>query len=108
LRSGRRRRPGLLRGRRHLPGFLRGRRRRLGPPHPSPPSWSSADSAIVPASSAAAVVILLSSAVAATVDHNTGCREINFVDETVRTLAGNGTKGSDYKGGGQGTDQHPI
>ena len=31
--------------------------------------------------------------------------EINFVDETVRTLAGNGTKGSDYKGGGQGTDQ---
>ena len=32
-------------------------------------------------------------------------REINFVDETVRTLAGNGTKGSDYKGGGQGTDQ---
>jgi len=27
------------------------------------------------------------------------------VDETVRTLAGNGTKGSDYKGGGQGTDQ---
>ena len=32
-------------------------------------------------------------------------REINFVDETVRTLAGNGTKGSDYKGGGQGTNQ---
>ncbi|KAL6878485.1 hypothetical protein ACP4OV_012655 [Aristida adscensionis] len=31
--------------------------------------------------------------------------EINFVDETVRTLAGNGTKGSDYKGGGQGTNQ---
>jgi hypothetical protein len=27
------------------------------------------------------------------------------VDETVRTLAGNGTKGSDYKGGGQGTNQ---
>lgn len=32
-------------------------------------------------------------------------REINFVDETVRTLAGNGTKGSDYRGGGQGSDQ---
>jgi hypothetical protein len=32
-------------------------------------------------------------------------REINFVDETVRTLAGNGTKGSDYRGGGQGTNQ---
>ncbi|XP_025791683.1 protein SUPPRESSOR OF QUENCHING 1, chloroplastic isoform X1 [Panicum hallii] len=36
---------------------------------------------------------------------NHALREINFVDETVRTLAGNGTKGSDYKGGGQGTDQ---
>ncbi|KAK3151437.1 hypothetical protein QOZ80_3AG0245870 [Eleusine coracana subsp. coracana] len=36
---------------------------------------------------------------------NHALREINFVDETVRTLAGNGTKGSDYKGGGQGTNQ---
>lgn len=33
------------------------------------------------------------------------CREIDFVNETVRTLAGNGTKGSDYKGGGRGTAQ---
>lgn len=32
-------------------------------------------------------------------------REIDFVKETVRTLAGNGTKGSDYKGGGKGTAQ---
>ncbi|XP_020264541.1 NHL repeat-containing protein 2 isoform X1 [Asparagus officinalis] len=31
--------------------------------------------------------------------------EIDFVKETVRTLAGNGTKGSDYKGGGKGTAQ---
>ncbi|KAL9265959.1 SUPPRESSOR OF QUENCHING 1, chloroplastic-like protein [Drosera capensis] len=31
--------------------------------------------------------------------------EIDFVDERVRTLAGNGTKGSDYKGGGRGTSQ---
>ncbi|WVZ56715.1 hypothetical protein U9M48_007207 [Paspalum notatum var. saurae] len=30
---------------------------------------------------------------------NHALREINFVDETVKTLAGNGTKGSDYKGG---------
>ncbi|XP_062215809.1 protein SUPPRESSOR OF QUENCHING 1, chloroplastic isoform X3 [Phragmites australis] len=36
---------------------------------------------------------------------NHALREINFVDDTVRTLAGNGTKGSDYKGGGQGTNQ---
>lgn len=36
---------------------------------------------------------------------NHALREINFVDETVRTLAGNGTKGSDYKGGGRGTNQ---
>jgi hypothetical protein len=27
------------------------------------------------------------------------------VNEMVRTLAGNGTKGSDYKGGGRGTSQ---
>lgn len=33
------------------------------------------------------------------------CREIDFVKESVRTLAGNGTKGSDYKGGGKGTSQ---
>ena len=32
-------------------------------------------------------------------------REINFVNETVRTLAGNGLKGSDYKGGKKGTSQ---
>ncbi|TVU47295.1 hypothetical protein EJB05_06890, partial [Eragrostis curvula] len=32
---------------------------------------------------------------------NHALREINFVDETVTTLAGNGTKGSDYKGGGK-------
>ncbi|WVZ56717.1 LOW QUALITY PROTEIN: hypothetical protein U9M48_007207, partial [Paspalum notatum var. saurae] len=32
---------------------------------------------------------------------NHALREINFVDETVKTLAGNGTKGSDYKGGQQ-------
>ncbi|KAJ1297421.1 hypothetical protein BS78_01G374800 [Paspalum vaginatum] len=36
---------------------------------------------------------------------NHALREINFVDETVKTLAGNGTKGSDYKGGRQGTNQ---
>lgn len=36
---------------------------------------------------------------------NMYCREIDFVDETVRTLAGNGTKGSDYKGGEKGTSQ---
>ncbi|OVA13591.1 NHL repeat [Macleaya cordata] len=36
---------------------------------------------------------------------NHALREINFVDELVRTLAGNGTKGSDYKGGGKGTSQ---
>lgn len=33
------------------------------------------------------------------------CRVIDFVNETVRTLAGNGTKGSDYEGGGTGTAQ---
>ncbi|CAN1356753.1 Protein SUPPRESSOR OF QUENCHING 1, chloroplastic [Linum perenne] len=36
---------------------------------------------------------------------NHALREINLVDDTVRTLAGNGTKGSDYRGGGKGTDQ---
>ncbi|KAL5209961.1 hypothetical protein ABZP36_005584 [Zizania latifolia] len=36
---------------------------------------------------------------------NHALREINFVNETVKTLAGNGTKGSDYKGGGVGTEQ---
>ncbi|XP_015631766.1 protein SUPPRESSOR OF QUENCHING 1, chloroplastic isoform X6 [Oryza sativa Japonica Group] len=36
---------------------------------------------------------------------NHALREINFVSETVKTLAGNGTKGSDYRGGGQGTNQ---
>lgn len=36
---------------------------------------------------------------------NHALREIDFVDETVRTLAGNGTKGSDYKGGEKGTSQ---
>ncbi|KAM2468598.1 hypothetical protein FF1_010260 [Malus domestica] len=34
---------------------------------------------------------------------NHALREIDFVNETVRTLAGNGTKGSDYRGGGKGT-----
>ncbi|CAA6668888.1 unnamed protein product [Spirodela intermedia] len=32
---------------------------------------------------------------------NHALREIDFVDESVRTLAGNGTKGSDYKGGAE-------
>ncbi|KAK9292842.1 hypothetical protein L1049_020822 [Liquidambar formosana] len=36
---------------------------------------------------------------------NHALREIDFVNETVQTLAGNGTKGSDYKGGGKGTTQ---
>ncbi|XP_078159689.1 haloacid dehalogenase-like hydrolase family protein isoform X1 [Carex rostrata] len=36
---------------------------------------------------------------------NHALREIDFVNETVRTLAGNGTKGSDYRGGGQGSSQ---
>ncbi|KNA17276.1 hypothetical protein SOVF_081340 isoform C [Spinacia oleracea] len=36
---------------------------------------------------------------------NHALREINFVNEMVRTLAGNGTKGSDYKGGRRGTSQ---
>lgn len=30
---------------------------------------------------------------------------IDFVNETVCTLAGNGTKGSDYRGGGTGNSQ---
>uniref|UniRef100_A0A7N0TF14 Thioredoxin domain-containing protein n=1 Tax=Kalanchoe fedtschenkoi TaxID=63787 RepID=A0A7N0TF14_KALFE len=33
---------------------------------------------------------------------NHALREIDFVNETVHTLAGNGTKGSDYRGGGKG------
>lgn len=33
------------------------------------------------------------------------CRVIDFVNEIVRTLAGNGTKGSDYEGGGTGSAQ---
>ena len=33
------------------------------------------------------------------------CRVIDFVNEMVRTLAGNGAKGSDYKGGGKDTAQ---
>lgn len=33
------------------------------------------------------------------------CRVIDFVDETVLTLAGNGSKGSDYEGGGKGPTQ---
>ncbi|KAE9615930.1 putative transcription factor WD40-like family [Lupinus albus] len=36
---------------------------------------------------------------------NHALREIDFVDEKVRTLAGNGTKGSDYIGGGKGDTQ---
>ncbi|XP_068341713.1 protein SUPPRESSOR OF QUENCHING 1, chloroplastic isoform X2 [Pyrus communis] len=36
---------------------------------------------------------------------NHALREIDFVNETVRTLAGNGTKGSDYRGGGKGSTQ---
>ncbi|KFK22541.1 hypothetical protein AALP_AAs68488U000300 [Arabis alpina] len=36
---------------------------------------------------------------------NHALREIDFVNETVRTLAGNGTKGSDYQGGKKGTSQ---
>ncbi|KAL5700311.1 Protein SUPPRESSOR OF QUENCHING 1 [Ranunculus cassubicifolius] len=36
---------------------------------------------------------------------NHAIREIDFVNESVRTLAGNGTKGSDYEGGGKGTNQ---
>ncbi|KAK4424523.1 protein SUPPRESSOR OF QUENCHING 1, chloroplastic [Sesamum alatum] len=36
---------------------------------------------------------------------NHALRVVDFVDETVRTLAGNGTKGSDYQGGGSGTTQ---
>ncbi|OWM72419.1 hypothetical protein CDL15_Pgr018304 [Punica granatum] len=36
---------------------------------------------------------------------NHALREIDFVNETVRTLAGNGKKGSDYEGGGKGKNQ---
>ncbi|KAL8130547.1 hypothetical protein V2J09_019702 [Rumex salicifolius] len=36
---------------------------------------------------------------------NHALREIDFVSESVRTLAGNGTKGSDYSGGGKGNTQ---
>ncbi|GER44007.1 haloacid dehalogenase-like hydrolase domain-containing protein [Striga asiatica] len=36
---------------------------------------------------------------------NHALRVVDFVDETVKTLAGNGTKGSDYQGGGSGTTQ---
>ncbi|XP_015874923.3 protein SUPPRESSOR OF QUENCHING 1, chloroplastic [Ziziphus jujuba] len=36
---------------------------------------------------------------------NHALREIDFVNETVCTLAGNGTKGSDYKGGEKGSVQ---
>ncbi|KAH7443198.1 hypothetical protein KP509_02G025300 [Ceratopteris richardii] len=36
---------------------------------------------------------------------NHALREVDFANEVVRTLAGNGIKGSDYKGGKQGTLQ---
>lgn len=36
---------------------------------------------------------------------NHALREVDFVKETVRTLAGDGTKGSDYQGGREGTSQ---
>ncbi|XP_024015390.1 protein SUPPRESSOR OF QUENCHING 1, chloroplastic [Eutrema salsugineum] len=36
---------------------------------------------------------------------NHALREIDFVNERVQTLAGNGTKGSDYQGGRKGTSQ---
>lgn len=36
---------------------------------------------------------------------NHAVREIDFASERVRTLAGNGVKGSDYKGGKRGTEQ---
>ncbi|GAU11447.1 hypothetical protein TSUD_344380 [Trifolium subterraneum] len=36
---------------------------------------------------------------------NHALREIDFANEKVRTLAGNGTKGSDYAGGGKGDTQ---
>ncbi|KAK3014291.1 hypothetical protein RJ639_008014, partial [Escallonia herrerae] len=36
---------------------------------------------------------------------NHALRIVDFVNETVQTLAGNGTKGSDYKGGGKGSSQ---
>lgn len=36
---------------------------------------------------------------------NHALRVVDFVNEIVQTLAGNGAKGSDYKGGGSGTSQ---
>lgn len=36
---------------------------------------------------------------------NHALREVDFVNDMVRTLAGNGTKGSDYRGGRRGTTQ---
>ncbi|GBG78262.1 hypothetical protein CBR_g26293 [Chara braunii] len=36
---------------------------------------------------------------------NHALREVDFVNEKVTTLAGNGTQGSDYKGGGRGPSQ---
>ncbi|KAK9735763.1 hypothetical protein RND81_04G226100 [Saponaria officinalis] len=36
---------------------------------------------------------------------NHALREVDFVNDVVRTLAGNGTKGSDYRGGGRGKAQ---
>lgn len=36
---------------------------------------------------------------------NHALREVDFVNEVVQTLAGNGTKGSDYKGGDKGASQ---
>ncbi|GAV83560.1 NHL domain-containing protein/HAD_2 domain-containing protein/Thioredoxin_8 domain-containing protein, partial [Cephalotus follicularis] len=36
---------------------------------------------------------------------NHALRVIDFINETVQTLAGNGTKGSDYRGGGEGSSQ---
>ncbi|KAG0478326.1 hypothetical protein HPP92_013045 [Vanilla planifolia] len=36
---------------------------------------------------------------------NHALREIDFVSESVRTIAGNGTKGSDYRGGRKGSSQ---
>lgn len=36
---------------------------------------------------------------------NHALREIDFANESVRTLAGNGVKGSDYRGGRKGTSQ---
>ncbi|KAJ8752307.1 hypothetical protein K2173_003943 [Erythroxylum novogranatense] len=36
---------------------------------------------------------------------NHALREVDFVNKIVQTIAGNGTKGSDYEGGGKGSDQ---